>query len=62
MGISNEPTAASLPEPYGPEVLCANWNPVAASMGKSIREVCPEWLDGTDVETFLLQVYRSQRI
>lgn len=55
-------TVAPAAEPYGAEVLCAGWNPVAASMGKSIREVCPEWLADTDVDTFLLQVYRSQRI
>jgi hypothetical protein len=62
MRMPSKPTAELRPEAYGPEVLCANWNPVAASMGKAIREVCPEFLADSDGEAFLRQVYRSQRI
>ena len=62
MATGEKSTAALPTEPYGLEVLCASWNPVAATMGKAIREVCPEWLADTDADTFLRRVYRSQRI
>ncbi len=62
MDAKHTTTAETRPETYGPEVMCASWNPVAATMGKSIREVCREWLTDVDVDTFLRQIYRSQRI
>lgn len=64
MDTNHIPVAETPSETYGAEVMCANWNPVAATMGKSIREVGQEWLDevAADDEAFLRQVYRSQRI
>lgn len=64
MNSKHTPSGETRPETYGAEVMCANWNPVAATMGKSIREPGQEWLAdvAADDEAFLRQVYRSQRI
>jgi hypothetical protein len=48
---------------YGLEVLCANWNPLAATLAEPIeacREVVTE-LATDDAEGFLASFYRSQQ-
>lgn len=51
------------PAEYGPEVLCANWNPLAATLAEPVeacRELVAE-LTAVDVEAFLTSFYRSQQ-
>jgi hypothetical protein len=48
---------------YGLEVLCASWNPLAATLAGPV-EVCHELvaeLATVDVEAFLASFYRSQQ-
>jgi len=48
---------------YGLEVLCASWNPLAATLAEpveSCRELVTE-LAAVDVEGFLASFYRSQQ-
>ena len=48
---------------YGPEVLCASWNPVAGTLAEPVgacREFVAE-LATIDVEAFLSSFYRSQQ-
>jgi hypothetical protein len=48
---------------YGLEVLCASWNPLAATLAEP-AEACREFvaeLATVDVEGFLASFYRSQQ-
>jgi len=48
---------------YGLEVLCASWNPLAATLAEPVetcRELAAE-LATVDVEGFLASFYRSQQ-
>jgi hypothetical protein len=48
---------------YGLEVLCASWNPLAATLAEPVeacRELVAE-LATVDVEAFLASFYRSQQ-
>ena len=48
---------------YGPEVLCASWNPLVAALTEPVeacRELVAE-LATADVESFLTSFYRSQQ-
>ena len=48
---------------YGLEVLCASWNPLAATLAEPVeacRELVAE-LAAVDVEGFLASFYRSQQ-
>ena len=48
---------------YGLEVLCASWNPLAATLAEPVegcRELVAE-LATVDVEGFLASFYRSQQ-
>jgi len=48
---------------YGLEVLCASWNPLAATLAEPVeacRELVAE-LTAVDVEGFLASFYRSQQ-
>jgi hypothetical protein len=48
---------------YGPEVLCASWNPLAAALAEPL-EACRELvadLAAVDAEGFLASFYRSQQ-
>jgi len=48
---------------YGLEVLCASWNPLAATLAEPVeacRELVAE-LAMVDVEGFLASFYRSQQ-
>jgi len=65
MRMPDKPITEPRPEPYGPEVLCANWNPAAAAMAAPIQQGCrelPADVVRFDGEAFLRQIYRSQRI
>jgi hypothetical protein len=62
-----EPTldnpAQGEPAKYGLEVLCASWNPLAATLTESAElggEVAAD-LATADVEGFLTSFYRSQQ-
>jgi hypothetical protein len=62
-----EPTpdnpAQGEPAEYGLEVLCANWNPLAATLAQPV-EASPEIVTQqatVDVEGFLASFYRSQQ-
>lgn len=62
-----EPTldnrAQGEPADYGLEVLCASWNPLAATLTET-AEACGELvaeLAAVDVEGFLASFYRSQQ-
>jgi hypothetical protein len=51
-------------EEYGPEVLCASWNPVVAAVVEPVSRACRELvadLSGGEVDAFLKQLYRSQK-
>jgi len=51
------------PAEYGLEVLCANWNPLAATLAEPV-EACGELvteLATVDAEGFLASFYRSQQ-
>lgn len=52
------------PQPeYGPEVLCASWNPLVAAIAEPVeacRELVAE-LTGSDVDSFLASFYRTQQ-
>jgi hypothetical protein len=51
------------PAEYGLEVLCANWNPLAATMTEQAgaeRALVAD-LTGVDVEGFLASFYRFQQ-
>jgi len=51
------------PEDYGPEVLCASWNPVVAAVAEPVR-ACRDLLadlSAVDGDAFLRQFYRSQK-
>lgn len=62
----DEKTDIAAPEvqpEYGPEVLCANWNPLAAAIAEPVeacRELVAE-LATIDAEAFLSSFYRSQQ-
>lgn len=48
---------------YGPEVLCASWNPLVATLAEPVeacRELVAE-LAAVDVEAFLARFYRCQQ-
>ena len=56
-------SAQGEPAEYGLEVLCANWNPLAATLAEPVeacRELVTE-LAAVDVEGFLASFYRSQQ-
>jgi len=62
-----EPTldnvVTSEPAQYGLEVLCASWNPLAATLAEPVeacRELVAE-LTAVDVDGFLASFYRSQQ-
>ena len=58
-----EKTAQGEPDEYGLEVLCASWNPLAATLAEPL-EACRELvadLAAVDVEGFLASFYRSQQ-
>jgi len=62
-----EPTpdnpAQGEPAEYGLEVLCANWNPLAATLAQPVA-ASPEIVTQqatVDVEGFLASFYRSQQ-
>jgi hypothetical protein len=62
-----EPTpdnpAQSEPAGYGLEVLCASWNPLAATLAVPVEaatEIVTE-LAAVDAEGFLASFYRSQQ-
>ena len=49
---------------YGPEVLCAGWNPLVAAIAEPVGEACRELiaeLAAVDVEAFLARFYRCQQ-
>jgi uncharacterized protein YsxB (DUF464 family) len=51
------------PGEYGLEVLCASWNPLAATLAEPL-EACRELvadLAAADAEGFLASFYRSQQ-
>lgn len=53
----------SEPAGYGLEVLCASWNPLAATLAKSVdvaRELVAEQA-AVDADGFLASFYRSQQ-
>jgi hypothetical protein len=55
--------APSAPAEYGLEVLCANWNPLAATMTEQAgagRELAADQA-AVDVEGFLASFYRFQQ-
>lgn len=48
---------------YGPEVLCASWNPLVTVLAEPVsacRDLVAE-LAGPEVESFLASFYRSQQ-
>lgn len=56
-------SAQGEPVEYGLEVLCASWNPLAATLAEPVeacRELVAE-LATVDVEGFLDSFYRSQQ-
>ena len=56
-------TAPEVQPAYGPEVLCASWNPLAAAIAEPVdayHEFVAE-LATIDVEAFLSSFYRSQQ-
>jgi hypothetical protein len=58
----DKPTRSE-PAEYGLEVLCASWNPLAATVTESAEaggELAAD-LATTDVEGFLTSFYRSQQ-
>jgi hypothetical protein len=58
-----ETTAQGEPDEYGLEVLCASWNPLAATLAEPL-EACREFvadLATADAEGFLASFYRSQQ-
>jgi hypothetical protein len=48
---------------YGLEVLCANWTPMVAVIVEPVSRACELLVDtaATDVDTFLMRFYQSQR-
>ena len=58
-----EKPAQSEQDEYGLEVLCASWNPLAATIAEPVaacRELVAE-LATADAESFLASFYRSQQ-
>jgi len=56
-------TVEGEPGEYGLEVLCASWNPLAATLAEPLeacRELVAE-LAAVDAESFLASFYRSQQ-
>jgi hypothetical protein len=56
-------TVEGEPAEYGLEVLCASWNPLAATLAEPLevgRELVAE-LAAADAEGFLASFYRSQQ-
>jgi hypothetical protein len=56
-------TAQSKPAEYGLEVLCASWNPLAATLAEPVdacRKLVAEWA-AADAEGFLASFYRAQQ-
>lgn len=54
---------AASSEHYGPEVLCASWNPLITTIIEPVeaaRELIAEF-KSVDGETFLARFYRSQQ-
>ena len=48
---------------YGPEVLCASWNPLVVAVSEPVeacRELVKE-LAASDVDSFLAGFYRAQQ-
>lgn len=48
---------------YGPEVLCASWNPLVTALAEPV-EACREFvaeLALADAESFLASFYRSEQ-
>jgi hypothetical protein len=67
MGImdstENLPANGNLTD-YGPEVLCASWNPVVTALAEPAGGDCREFiaeLASVDVESFLSRFYRWQQ-
>ena len=63
MEPTTEKPAQGEPLKYGLEVLCASWNPLAATLAEPAeagRELVVE-VPGVDVEGFLASFYRSQQ-
>lgn len=62
MDSTNEKAPGEQPS-YGLEVLCASWNPLAATLTEPV-EACRELVAEratVDVESFLASFYRSQQ-
>ncbi|HSE00299.1 MAG TPA: hypothetical protein VLB72_06150 [Burkholderiales bacterium] len=63
MKLEFDKTTQGEPGNYGPEVLCASWNPLAAALAEPL-EACRELvadLAVADAEGFLASFYRSQQ-
>jgi len=63
MDTDLDKTAQGEPGEYGLEVLCASWNPLAATLAEPLeacRELVAE-LAAADAESFLASFYRSQQ-
>ncbi len=59
---TNEPAFGN-PAEYGPEVLCASWNPLVNALAEPVgaaRGLIAE-LKAVDVEAFLARFYRCQQ-
>jgi hypothetical protein len=58
-----DPAAQETPAQYGLEVLCASWNPLAATMSEQVAAVGRLVADqpAVDAEGFLATFYRSQQ-
>jgi hypothetical protein len=54
-------TAPEVQPAYGPEVLCASWNPLAAAIAEPVDHEFVAELATIDVEAFLSSFYRSQQ-
>lgn len=63
MDSDPDKTAPEQQAEYGPEVLCASWNPLVAALADPVQ-ACSELvseLATVDVELFLASFYRSQQ-
>ncbi len=56
-------SASPLPTEYGAEVLCAGWNPAAASLPEVTAASCARSgnVAAVDAESFLASFYRLQQ-
>lgn len=49
------------PEDYGPEILCANWNPSVPAVAAERRRDAATGAPDIDVGDFLFRMYRCQQ-